>query len=186
MKFNSFTSTLLTSVAAVALTSVCAIPAFAKDHHVSKGFKVIAVRTLDNGKPTDLLLLDGKGGKQFLYLASDDGKLSIFDVTHPSNVLEQSTWTLANDGSEAFRIQPISDSFAVASDSKTNDKLAVLDTSDPASAEIARQFKGVDAYAVDNNKQVLYVAQQGQLTVVRFDRPISRDAELFEESYEAR
>jgi hypothetical protein len=68
MKFNSFTSKLLTSVAALALTSVCANSAFGKDHHVSKGFKVIAVRTLDNTKVADLLLVNGQGGKQFLYL----------------------------------------------------------------------------------------------------------------------
>jgi hypothetical protein len=62
----------------------------------------------------------------------------------------------------------------------------VIDLSDAASAEIGRQFKDVDAYAIDDNKQILYVAQPGEVTVIRFDHPISRDAELFEESYEAR
>jgi hypothetical protein len=200
MKFNSFTSKLLTSVTALALTSVCANPAFGKDRHVSKGLKVIAVRTLDNTNATDLYLFNRQNGKQFLYLASADGKLSIFDVTHPSRLSELSSWTLANGGSGSFRLQPINERLAVASGSKTNDKLAVLDLfnavlssafpphtlSEAASAEIARQFKDVNAYAVDDNKQVLYVAQPGQLTVVRFDHPISRDAELFEESYEAR
>jgi DNA-binding beta-propeller fold protein YncE len=186
MKFNSFTSKLLTSVAALALTSVCANPAFGKEHHVSKGFKVIAVRTLDNTKVADLLLVNGQGGKQFLYLASADGKLSIFDASHPSQLRELSSWRLTSSDTQNFRIEPINDRFVVASGARTDDRVAVLDLSNAVSKEIAQQFKDVDAYAVDDDKQVLYVAQPGQLTVVRFDHPISRDAERFEESYEAR
>ena len=186
MKFNLFTSKLLTSVTALALTSVCANAAVAKDHHKDKGFRVIAVRTLDNAKVADLLLLNGQGGKQFLYLASADGKLSMFDASRASELSEVSSWMLANGGSGAFRLQPINDRFVVASDARTNDHVAVLDLSDAASETIAREFKNADAYAADDNKQVLYVAQPGKLTVVRFDHPISRDAERFEESYEAR
>ena len=186
MKFNSFTSKLLTSVAALTLTSVWANAAVAKDHHNDKGFKVIAVRTLDNTKVADLLLLNGQGGKQFLYLASADGKLSIFDASHPGHLRELSSWRLTSSDTQNFRIESINDRFVIASDARTDDHVAVLDLSNAASKEVARQFKDVDAYAVDDNKQVLYVAQSGQLTVVRFDHPISRDAELFEESYEAR
>ena len=186
MKFNSFTSKLLTSVAALALTSVWANAAVAKDHHNDKGFKVIAVRTLDNTEVADLLLLNGQGGKQFLYLASADGTLSIFDTSHPGHLRELSSWRLTSSDTQNFRIESINDRFVIASDARTDDHVAVLDLSNTASKEIARQFKDVDAYAVDDNKQVLYVAQPGQLTVVRFDHPISRAAELFEESYEAR
>ena len=186
MTLRSFTSHLLISVVALALTSVCAVPAFASDHFVSKGFTVITVLPLDNTITTELHLLTGTDGKQFLYLASTDGHLSIFDVTRPSHLRELNSWRLTSSDTQNLRIEPINDRFVIASDAKTDTHVAVLDVSDAASKEISRQFKHVDAYAVDDNKQVLYVAQPGKLTVVRFDHPIDKDAEHFEESYEAR
>jgi hypothetical protein len=186
MKFNSFTSRLITSAAALALMGVCANSASAKNLQSNKGFKVISVTTLDNAKTSDLFLLKDQGGRQFLYLASADGKLSIFDVTHPSELRELSSWTLARGGSQTFRVEPISDRFAIASDSKTDENVTLLDLSNTPSEVIAKRFKDADAYAVDGDKQVLYVAQPGELTVVRFDRPITRDAERWEQSFEAR
>jgi hypothetical protein len=185
MTYNCFTSTLLTSVAALALTGVCATSAEATNHPDTDGFKV-AVTTLNNAKTTDLFLLKGQGGKQFLYLASADGKLSIFDVTHPSELRELSSWTLARGDAQTFRVQPISSRFLVASDSKTGGNISVLDLSNTPSEKIAKDLTNVDAYAIDGNKQILYVAQHGQLTVIRFDHPITREAEIWEQSYEAR
>jgi WD40 repeat protein len=186
MKSKWFTSKLVTSIASLALTSVWPTAAVAKGHHDNDGFKVITVRTLDDAKTTDLFLLKGQNGKKFLYLASANGKLSIFDVTHPSNLREVSSWTLAPATTQTFHVRPISDRFAVASDSNTADELTALDLSKTAAEEIARRFKNVDAYAIDGNQQVLYVARQGELTVVRFDHPITREAERWEQSFEAR
>jgi hypothetical protein len=86
---------------------VCADAAIAKGHHDDKRFKVIAVSALDNTKTTDLFLLNGQGAKQFLYLASADGKRSIFDVTHPSAIRELSSWTLASSDAQTFRVRLI-------------------------------------------------------------------------------
>jgi hypothetical protein len=187
MKRNWFTSKLATSAAVLALTGVCANSAAAKDHHDNQGFEVITVKALDTAKTTDLFLLKGQGRKQFLYLESADGKLTIFDATHPSQLRKLSSWTLSGEGdTQNFRIQPLNHRFAVASDSKTGDNLTVLDLSNTPSEAIAKHLKNVDAYAIDGANQVLYVARAGELTVMRFDHPITRDAEIWEQSFEAR
>jgi hypothetical protein len=186
MKFNLFTSKLVTSVAVLGLMGVSANSAFAKERQDEQGFKVIAVRNLTNAKTTGLFLLKSQRGKQFLYLTSADGKLSIFDVSHPGNLRELSSWALDNGDAQTLRVQPINDRFVIASDRKTDDSLTVLDLSNTPSEEIAKQLKGVDAYAIDGNREVLYVARRGELMVIRFDHPITRDAEIWEQSYEAR
>jgi hypothetical protein len=61
-----------------------------------------------------------------------------------------------------------------------------LDPSAAATPEIAKPFKNDGCYTVDPSDQTLHVVQQGWLSVVRFDRPITREAEVFEQSYQAR
>ena len=145
-------------------------------------------------------MLDGQNGKRFLYLVSADEKLSMFDVTHPGALRELSSCMLASSEAQFYRVRLISNQSGLPAESEADDRVAMValseaalkeiaprvTLSDAASEEIGRHFKGVDAYAVDENKRVLYVAQRGELTVIRFNHPISRDAELFEESYENR
>jgi hypothetical protein len=185
MKHNWFTSILVAGSATLAL-SQDANSATVKHHPDNDGFKVVTKVTLGNSKTTDLHLLQGQGGRQFLYLASADGKLSIFDVTNLKELRKLNSWTMSDGADQTFHFQAINDRFAVASDSKTDNNLTVLDLSNTPSEEIARRFKDVDAYAIDGDKQIVYVAQRGALVIIRFDRPITREAEIWEQSYEAR
>jgi hypothetical protein len=67
---------------------------------------------------------------------------------------------------------------------ESEQNVTVLDTGDAATAAIAKQFK--NAYTIDPNGDTLYVVHDGELSVLRFDRPISRDAELFEQMLDDR
>jgi hypothetical protein len=187
MKFNWFRSHAALVAAALATTGFFTNLAVAKERHNTAGYRVITEETLGNGQTTDLFLLKDQRGKKFLYLASANGTLSIFDVSYPNEVRQVSSWVLASGGSGGFHVRPINDQFVVATRARnTEDSLAVLDPSNAPSKQIAEQLKNVDAYAIDGDNQVLYVAQRGKLIVMRFDGPITRQAEIWEESYEAR
>ena len=81
----------------------------------------------------------------------------------------------------------MSDHVAIASGAPdASQSLTVLDLANAPSVEIAKTLKNVDAYAIDGETNTLYVAQRGKLSVMQFDHPITREAEIWEQSYEAR
>ncbi len=66
------------------------------------------------------------------------------------------------------------------------EELTVVDLGDGPSARVARQFKNAEAYTLDGANNTAYVATAGKLVVMRFDHPITHDAEIWEQSFEAR
>ena len=63
-------------------------------------------------------------------------------------------------------------------------RLTVLN--DTASPEIAKQFTHVDAYTIDGGRSLVYIVEKGKLSILQLDRPLSREAQIWEQSYQSR
>jgi hypothetical protein len=184
-KLTGFKALLLTALAA---SGLFAAHANAKDKATrrSAAYTVLSQERLDNGKTTDLFLRNSRNGREFLYLASANGTLSIFDVTDPKEPRPLQSLVLV-DKPGSFQIRPVNNRVAIASGAvDPAENLTVLDLSNAPSTEIAKQLKTVDAYTIDGAGQIVYVAQRGTLVVLQFDHPITREAEIWEQSFETR
>ncbi len=96
------------------------------------------------------------------------------------------TLALSSD-KPAYQFRPVNERVAIASGAPdASQSLTVLDLANAPSVEIAKKLKNVDAYTIDGETNTLYVAQRGKLFVIQFDHPITREAEIWEQSYEAR
>jgi hypothetical protein len=62
----------------------------------------------------------------------------------------------------------------------------VIDLGNGPSATVARQFKNAQASTLERASNTAYVATGGKLVVMRFDQPVTHDAEIWEQFYEAR
>jgi len=165
---------------------LAAAPAAAKGHHDSKANRVLCEETLANGKTVDLFLRRSNEGRRFLYVASSNGMLSIYDVSQPAEPREMNTLALSSD-KPAYQFRPVNERVAIASGAPdASQSLTVLDLANAPSVEIAKRLKNVDAYTIDGETNTLYVAQRGKLFVIQFDHPTTREAEIWEQSYEAR
>lgn len=172
--------------AVLATVTLATAPAAAKAHPHVKANRMLCERTLANVKTTDLFLRRGNEGGLFLYVASANGTLSIYDVSDSSEPRELNTLALNSD-KPAFQIRPVNDHVVVVSGAPdSSQSLTVLNLANAPSAEIAKTLKNVDAYAIDGETNTLYVAQRGKLSVMQFDHPITREAEIWEQSYESR
>ncbi len=172
--------------AVLATLTLATAPAAAKAHLHVKANRTLCERTLANGKTTDLFLRRSNKGGLFLYIASANGTLSIYDISHSSEPRELNTLALSSD-KPAFQIRPVNDYIVVASGAPdASQSLTVLNLANVPSVAIAKTLKNVDAYAIDGETNTLYVAQRGKLSVMQFDHPITREAEIWEQSYEAR
>lgn len=161
-------------------------PAAAKEHHRPAEYRVLSQESLSSSMTTDLFLRKDAKNHQYLYVASADNTLSVFDVTDPKELRKVQSLALSG-ASSMLRIRPVSNYMAIATDAPdTGSNLTVLNFSNLPSTEIASQLKNVDAYAIDGDMNTLYVAQQGKLVVMRFGHPITREAEIWEESYNSR
>ena len=182
------TSRYWTKIAGAVLATVTltTAPAAAKAHHHVKANVTLCERTLANGKTTNLFLRRGNAGGLFLYVASANRTLSIYDVSHSSEPRELNTLALRSD-KPAFQIRPVDDHVVVASGAPdASQSLTVLNLANAPTVAIAKTLKNVDAYEIDGETNTLYVAQRGKLSVMQFDHPITREAEIWEQSYEAR
>jgi hypothetical protein len=82
--------------------------------------------------------------------------------------------------------EPVNARFVLVTNAAAPERdLAVVDTNTPATPETAKEFKNIDCSTIDPSDETLYLVGHGELSIMRFDRPISRDAEIFEQSYEA-
>jgi len=172
--------------AALSLLGFVALPAMARDHVRKPDYKVVGQVALQNGKTTDLFLRKNQKGRTFLYVASANQTLAIYDVTDKSEPHLVNRLALSTTRN-SFEVRPISDRTAVATTS--NDpatEFTVLDLDNAPSVEVAQRFKNVDAYTIDGANNTAYVSQDGQLLVIQFGHPVTRDAEIWEQSYESR
>jgi hypothetical protein len=158
----------------------------AKTHRSTEGYKVLSETNLGVAKTTSMFLRQDQRGHAFLYVASDTGILSIFDVSDPAEPRKVNDLRLTGSDN-TFTIRPVSDRIALATraaDSAEN--LSVVDLGNGPSAKVARQFKNADAYTLDGVNNTAYVAADGKLVVMRFDHAVTHDAEVWEKFYEER
>lgn len=186
MTRKTFTNSLKMAVAVLVGLTLPAASADAKEHQSSKPDRIVFQETLVNAKTTDLFLRKTSEGVLYLYIASADGMLSIYDVSQPTEPRRVNTLALSGD-KPALQIRLVGDHVAVATGAPdASQSLTVLDLANAPSIEIASRLKNVDAYTIDSQTNTLYVAQRGQLLVMQFDHPITREAEIWEQSYESR
>lgn len=176
---------------ALAIVAVCGIgliaqPIFARDHAKTLGYTLTSDPALANVKATDLFLRQDNNGHKYLYVAFANNTLAVLNVTNPAEITETRHLAFAMSPQIAH-IEPLNARFTVVTNVPSPDhNLAVLDASDPATPEIAKEFRNADCYTIDSGSQTLYVVCNGELSIMQFDRPITRDAEIFEQNYEAR
>jgi hypothetical protein len=172
--------------AALSFLSVLMVqPAMARNH-TPRTDKVLGQAVLPYKKTTDLFLRRNREGRTFLYVASANRTLAIFDVTNGSEPRQVNRLTLAT-ASNSFTLKPVGDRFAVAT--TVNDpagEFTVLDLANTPSVEITKKLKNVDAYTIDGATNTAYIAQDGQLLIMRFERPVTRDAEIWEQFFQTR
>jgi hypothetical protein len=129
---------------------------------------------------------DGKSRK-LLYVVYADRQMDVFDVAdnaEPRNIRHE---TLASDVQEStvndaqFRLLIL----GTKADNATS-PLLLVDSSATARPAVAKVFDPADAYAIDPEKQAVYVIKEDQLSVLQFGGPITQSAERFEESYQSR
>jgi hypothetical protein len=161
-------------------------PAEARNHLKESDYKIVGRAALNGGKTTDLFLRRDQEGRTFLYVASANRTLAIFDVTR-SDEPHQVNRLVFTAKPASFQVRPVSADMALAATS--NDpagELTLLDLGNGHAVAVAKRFKNLDAYTIDGANDTAYVAQNGQLLVIHFNHPITRDAEIWEQSYEAR
>jgi hypothetical protein len=173
----------LTALTAMILSSQIV---FAKTHGRAKGYKVLSETNLGAAKTTSMFLRQDHRGHEFLYVASDAGILSIFDVSNPAEPRRVDDLKLRG-AENTFRVRPVSKRIALATRAAdSTEELTVVDLGNGPSAMVARQFKNAQAYTLDGASNTAYVATGGKLVVMRFDQPVTHDAEIWEQFYEAR
>jgi hypothetical protein len=161
-------------------------PMLAKGHTKKLGYTLVGQTALPNAKATDLFLRRDDRGHKYLYVVYATDTLAVLNVTNGAEVTEVNRLALATN-TQTPHVEPVSARFVVLTNAAAPERdLAVVDTSTPATPEIAKEFKNADCYTIDSSDETLYVVRDGELSIMRFDHPISRDAELFEQMLEAR
>ncbi|HEY1949363.1 MAG TPA: hypothetical protein VGG97_20315 [Bryobacteraceae bacterium] len=186
MFFNRTKVQAVYASAAFSLLGLLAQPAMARNHTPKPDYQVMGQVALNNGKTTDLFLRKNQEGRTFLYVASVNKTLTIFDVTNSREPRQVNRLALSGK-SNSFTIRPVSDRLAVATTANDPaDEFTLIELDHAPAVEIAKRLKNVDAYTIDGVSNTAYVAQDGQLLVLRFGHPITRDAEIWEQFFETR
>jgi hypothetical protein len=161
-------------------------PMLAKGHSKNAGYTLVGQTALPNAKATDLFLRQDNERHKYLYVVYANDTLTVLNVTNSAEITETHRLALATN-TPSPHVEPVNARFVVVTNTIAPEQdLAVVDTNTPATPEIAKEFKNADCYAIDASDKNLYVVRDGELSVMRFDRPITRDPEIFEQSYEAR
>jgi hypothetical protein len=185
MIFNPTKLPAVYASAAFSLLGLLTQPAMARNHTQEPDYKVMGQVALNNGKTTDVFLRKNQEGRTFLYVASVNKTLTIFHVTNSREPRQVNRLALSGN-SNSFTVRPVRDRLAVATTNDPADEFTLIDLDHAPAVEIAKRFKNVDAYTIDGIRNTAYVAQDGQLLVLRFGHPITRDAEIWEQFFETR
>jgi hypothetical protein len=175
------------TIAALSLMSVLTTqPASARTRVQKPDYQVLGQAALPAGKTTDLFLRQSQDGRTFLYVASANQTMAVFDVTDDAEPHQVNRLALSGT-SNAFTVKPIGERLAVASaaaDPAQN--FTVLDLNNAPSVQIAKTLKNVDVYIINGTSDTAYVAQGGRLIVMRFGHPVTHDAEIWEQFFRSR
>jgi hypothetical protein len=149
-------------------------------------YKVVAQASLGGSRVTDMFLRASRTGKTYLYVTREDRTLSVYDVSLGTEPKETEELSLTKKA-EPLRIHAAGPDTAIVSDApEPSRQLSILNFTDEAHPKVARYFPEVEAFAIDSKTTTLYVAQHGKLSIVQFERPITRDAAIWEQFFEAR
>jgi hypothetical protein len=161
-------------------------PALGAGHQKNPGYPLLGQMPLPNANATDLFLRQDKQRHKYLYIVYADNTLSVLNVTNTGEITETRRLALTTSKATAHAEQVNASSVVLSNTPQPEQDVTVLDTSAPATPEIAKQFKNADCYTIDSNGDTLYVVNDAELSIVHFDRPVSRDAELFEQMLQNR
>jgi hypothetical protein len=159
-------------------------PVLAKGHK-NVGYTLVGQTVLPNADATDLFLREDNRGHKYLYVVYANNTVAVLNVTNAAKVSGIHHLALTTNTQQTAHAEPVNARFVVLTAAPNRD-LRVVDTNTPATPEIAKEFKNADCYTIDPTDETLYVIRRGELSIMRFDRPISREAQIFEQSYEAR
>jgi hypothetical protein len=175
------------TIAALSVMSILAAQPISARTRVQKpDYQVLGQAALPGGKTTDLFLRQSQDGRTFLYVASVNQTMAVFDVTNNAEPHQVNRLVLSAT-SNAFTFKPIGERLAIASAAADPaHDFTVLDLNNAPSVQIAKTLKNVDAYTINGTTNTAYVAQDGRLTVMRFGHPVTRDAEIWEQFFQTR
>jgi hypothetical protein len=135
------------------------------------------------GSPTTALFLRMNAvGQTLLYVVQGDHSISVLDVTKPEEPKEVDELRL-NEGSPQVHLRAVGPDAVLTT---ASDPAQPATGNGTACPEIAKQFSHADVYTIDGGRSLVYIAEKGKLSILKFDRPLTREAEIWEESYESR
>ena len=171
--------------AAVLLVETLGSPlASAKERPKRSDIRVVSQIALPGSTTTDLFLRMNAVGQTFLYVVHSDHSISVLDVTNSEAPKELDELHLT-EGPSQVHLRPLGpDAVLATAACDPSQRLAVLN--DTASPAITKQFTHVDSYTIDGGRSLVYIAEKGKLSILRFDRLLTREAEIWEQSYESR
>jgi hypothetical protein len=180
------TGKAMTPLAAILGLSAITQPAVAKDRPNKDGYTVLNTTTVESAKADDLFIRKDGQGHTYLYVIYANNTLAVFDVTDARKVKETKHLTLTEE-EHVNHARPLNvRQVLVGNAAAAEHELALIDTADPPLPRVVQQFRDADCYTVNAMTQTVYVVQRGKLKVIQFDGPVTRDAEHFEQAYEAR
>ena len=171
--------------AAVLLVETLGSPlASAKELATHSDVQVVSQIGLPGSKTTDLFLRMNAVGQTFLYVVRSDHSISVLDVTNSEEPKELDELHLTEGPSQVHLSALDTDTVLATAACDPSERVTVLN--DTASPAIAKQFTHADAYTIDSGRSLVYIAEKGKLSILQFDRPLTREAEIWEQSYESR
>jgi hypothetical protein len=136
------------------------------------------------GASVSQLVLQDRGGKQYLYLeqASEEG-FAIVDVTMPNqpNIIKHQTWP---NKASVGRLQLVGTGLALAEapEAATVENvsltrtLRVLDLSDPTNPRTVLSFSGVTSTLADDARNLVYITNSEGLWILRDNQALAAAA----------
>jgi hypothetical protein len=146
--------------------------------------RVVSRIGLPASTATDLFLRTNAAGQPFLYVAHSDHSITVLDVTHSKEPKEVDELHLTEGPAQVHLRRLGPDTVLATAASDPSQQLTVLN--DTASPAFVKQFTHVDAYTIDGSRSLVYIAEKGKLSILQCDRPLTREAEIWEQSYESR
>ena len=144
-----------------------------EDKAASDAATVVAHLVLPGAPASQMFLQQRSSGKQYLYVDQAQG-YTIVDVSHPAqpsvikHVDEGKLQVVGN--TLALSEAPEGDSKTIARSKKPTETVKMLDMTDPANPRTIQSFSGVTSVLPDLGRNLVYIANNDGLWVVRQNR----------------
>jgi hypothetical protein len=178
---KSAANALFPLVLAILVVSSSSIFATGKDSKKSSDVATVVAHIPLPGAPASQMFLQQRSGKQYLYVdqGSNQG-YTIVDVSHPTQPsvvkhvdqgkLEVVGNSLALSEAPEGESKPDSESKTIARSSRPSETVKMLDLSDPTNPRTIESFSGVTSVLADRGRNLVYIANNDGLYVVRQNR----------------